>query len=137
MPATETFQPRRSHQSRTARRRVTRRDPVALQASIYSRWFDQSVFVETCDLSPDGMFLVSDLLLERGEKVMITFAVPGTAHMIVADAEVVRVSRDEGAGMGLAFATLTNIDEHILRTALARRRDRLAIAPVDDRAFRA
>lgn len=138
MTATHTARLVPLNSSPPARRRIARRDPVALQASVYSRWFDRPVTVETSDVSPDGLFLESKLLLERGEKVMVTFAVPGTSHMIIADAEIVRVSREnETAGMGLSFAALPDIDEHILRAALERRRNRVAIIPVLDPAFRA
>ena len=118
-------------------RRAARRDPLAIQASVYSRWFDKPVDVETNDLSPEGAFLVSELLLEPGEHVLSTFAVPGTAHVLVADAEIVRVNGERGeAGMGLAFARLPSIDERILRGALNRRRERIALTPVGDRGYR-
>jgi len=133
MPVTEAF----SDTAVSPRRRAGRRDPLAIQASIYSRWFDKPVPVETSDVSPEGLFLVSELLLEPGERVLITFAVPGTAHLLVADAEVVRVSSEPGdAGMGLAFARLPSIDERILRGALDRRRVRVALTSVGDRGFR-
>lgn len=119
------------------RRRAARRDPVALNASVYSRWFDKPVAVATSDVSAEGMFLVSELLLEPGERVLITFAVPGTSHVVIADAEVVRVNDTAGeAGMGLAFSRLPSIDERILRGALDRRRERGTMTPVVDRAFR-
>ena len=138
MPTTTTRKTAASARSNAQpRRRAARRDPVAIQASIFSSMFDRPVDVATSDVSPEGMFLVSDLLLEQGERVLVTFAAPGTSHMVIADAEVVRVNDQAGeAGMGLAFSRLRSIDDRILRVALDRRRSKTAMPMIVDRAFR-
>jgi hypothetical protein len=138
MPTLATRKPTASARSLAQpHRRTARRDPVAIQASIYSSLFERPVDVATSDVSPDGMFLVSDLLLECGERVLVSFAAPGTSHVVIADAEVVRVNDQAGeAGMGLSFSRLRSIDDRILRSALDRRRAKTTMPMITDRAFR-
>lgn len=104
------------------RRRGERRDSVSLPVAIFSGTFDAPVEVESVDLSPSGMFLLSDLLLSPGERVLVAFVVPGTLYRVLIDARVVRTAHDaDGAGMGLEFSRLPSVDEKILRAALDRR----------------
>jgi len=110
---------------------------MALQAHLHSSLFDQSVPVSSSDLSVGGMFVANDLLLQAGERVTVSFAVPGTSHVIIADARVARVSLDpREPGMGLEFRRLRSIDSTILRRALDRRRQRCAPRSDSDGAFR-
>jgi hypothetical protein len=119
------------------RRRGEWRDAVAIQASIFSRMFDVPVEVPTTDLSPGGMFLPCDLLLDPGDRVLVAFTAPGTSHQIMVDAQVVRTRHLGVAGMGLEFGKLPGIDETILRNSLKRHRERTAPDPCSDGSFRA
>jgi len=91
---------------------------VHLPASVFSNHFYAPVEVECTDLSQSGMFLAADLLLEAGERLTVSFTVPGTWHRIVADALVVRSPRGVTSGMGLRFDRLPSLDATILGRAL-------------------
>jgi c-di-GMP-binding flagellar brake protein YcgR len=104
------------------RRRGERRAPLALRASIYNPLFETPVEVETADLSVGGMFVRSELLLAAGERLLVAFTVPGTAHQVVIGAEVVRTAHAGATGMGVSFDKLPSIDEAILRAGIERAR---------------
>jgi hypothetical protein len=91
---------------------------VHLPAAVFSNHFHAPVEVECTDLSLSGMFLSADLLLDPGERLTVSFTVPGTWHRIVADARIVRAPRGTTAGMGLHFDRLPSLDATILGRAL-------------------
>ena len=68
------------------------------------------ILFDAVDLSQGGAFLRSDLLLEVGEEIEITFAIPGAVRPIRARARVAWATRAAsakgGAGMGLEFLNL-------------------------------
>jgi len=104
--------------------RAVRKAPrawVHLPVAVFSEHFHAPVEVECTDLSLSGMFLCADLLLAPGERLMVSFIVPGTWHRIVTDALVVRASpRGVASGMGLRFDRLPSLDAAILGQALQR-----------------
>jgi hypothetical protein len=91
---------------------------VHLPASVFSNHFYAPVEVECTDLSMSGMFLSADLLLGPGERLTVSFTVPGTWHRIVADALVIRAPKGVTSGMGLRFDRLPSLDATILGRAL-------------------
>jgi c-di-GMP-binding flagellar brake protein YcgR len=66
--------------------------------------------LESSDLSAGGVFLVSDLLLEQGEALMLEVVLPPSNQPVVLPAKVVWVRRfpmsGETAGMGVEFVSL-------------------------------
>lgn len=78
---------------------------------------------EGADLSAEGTFLVSDLLLEVDETTSLEFRLPGRDRPIRAEARVIWVRRfpDEGeqAGMGLKFVGMSDEDRRALTEFVA------------------
>jgi hypothetical protein len=110
---------------------------VSLETSVFGGLFEMPVAVDAADLSPGGLFLNTDLLLEPGERLLLSFEVPGTRHRVFVGGSVVRCDHDPGRpGFGVAFDRFTGMDERILRTALHRRALRTAPSPDSDGAFR-
>lgn len=66
------------------------------------------------NLSAGGVFLESDLLLEKGTKIYIEFVLPSDQRLIIVKSEVVWIKEDTGQqplsspGMGIRFI---NLDE--------------------------
>ncbi len=98
------------------------RSRVNLSAAVFSNHFYCPVEVSGTDLSASGMFLAADLLLGAGERITVSFTVPGTWHRITTDAMVVRAPRGLPSGMGLRFDRLPSLDGSILHAALAKHR---------------
>lgn len=96
------------------------RSRVTLPAAVFSNHFYCPVEVACTDLSASGMFLAADLLLGPGERITVSFTVPGTWHKITTDAMVVRSPKGLPSGMGLRFDRLPSLDGSILTAALAR-----------------
>ena len=76
------------------------------------------ILFDAVDLSQGGAFLRSDLLLEVGEIVDVTFGLPGEIRPIHARARVAWATRQDGhkghAGMGLQFIELANHDREAI-----------------------
>ncbi len=70
------------------------------------------------DLSLGGSFLKSDLLLEEGERLSLSFQVPGVPKSMHCDATVAWVRRfPEGqmpGGMGVEFRSMSDDDRRML-----------------------
>ena len=70
------------------------------------------ILFDTINVSAGGAFLRSDLLMDIGAKVDVTFAVPGQADSFTTSATVVWVTRGKSGrrepGMGIEF---TGLDE--------------------------
>lgn len=66
------------------------------------------------NLSAGGVFLESDILLEKGTKIYVEFVLPSDQRLIIVKSEVVWIKEDTGqqpfstAGMGIRFL---NLDE--------------------------
>lgn len=69
------------------------------------------ILFDSIDLSQGGAFLHSELLLEIGDELEVTFGLPGEIRPVRARARVVWATRGGGdgekAGMGLEFIDLT------------------------------
>jgi hypothetical protein len=100
--------------------RKSPRARVHIAASVLSEHFYAPVEVECTSLSSTGMFLAADLLLDPGERLTVSFTVPGTQHRVVADAVVVRAARKHvrAAGLGLHFDRLPSLDAGIVTRAV-------------------
>lgn len=72
------------------------------------------ILFDVLDLSQGGAFLRSDLLLETGEEVEVTFDLPGEIRPIRARARVAWATQKSDhkgvAGMGLEFVDLSPAD---------------------------
>jgi len=70
------------------------------------------------DLSVGGSFLRSDLLLEQGERLRLSFLVPGVPRPMRCDATVAWVRRfpepPQRGGMGIEFQTMSEDDRRML-----------------------
>jgi type IV pilus assembly protein PilZ len=77
------------------------------------------------NVSKGGLFLKSDLLLEVGDTVWVSFALPNTAVAIRTRGRVVWVNRNpdendptDRPGMGIQFLDLTDVEETALTAYL-------------------
>jgi uncharacterized protein (TIGR02266 family) len=71
------------------------------------------ILFDSTDLSQGGAFLHSDLLLEVGDELEVTFGLPGEIRPIRVRARVAWATRgnaEQRAGMGLEFLDLTDAD---------------------------
>lgn len=102
---------------RRGRRRTPCRAPVRVYASADN--FADSFVLESSDLSPDGVFLHTDLLFPVGEWLELEFVVPGRVQPVRGRGRVVRVdggSGPPGPGMAVHIAGLSEEE----RAALGR-----------------
>ena len=77
------------------------------------------------DVSPDGMRVATDVELEPGENVFVSFRATTLGIWFDTEARVTRVIRgrrpgDKGRGVGLRFSTLPRVKRLILRGHLRR-----------------
>jgi hypothetical protein len=100
--------------------RTSPRAKARVATEIFSNHLASPVVVESSDVSVTGMFLSSQLMLDMGERLTLSFLVPGTFHRIVTDAQIVRSYAYTSCGMGLRFDRLSSIDADILKSAVAR-----------------
>jgi len=90
---------------------------------ISSLW-DEPVKLMATDISPEGAFVVSDLALEEGEKVVVAFSFDRVQKEFCFFAEVARVSLNRRTsdlgmcGMGLRFLDAKPFERLTIRDAL-------------------
>src|SRR6185369_11047793 len=77
------------------------------------------------DLSPDGMLIATEVDLEPGENVFVSFRATELGIWFDTEASVARVIRgrrpgDKGKGVALRFSTLPQVKRFILRGHLRR-----------------
>jgi hypothetical protein len=77
------------------------------------------------DVSPDGMLLSTDVDLEVGENVFVSFRATGLGLWFDTEASVTRLVRgrrpgDKGKAVGIRFSTLSGVKRLILRGHLRR-----------------
>lgn len=100
--------------------RKARRTDTELIASLW----DEPIPMLATDLSPAGLFVPSDLLLEPGEVVVACFALPGHREEFQIFGEVAWISMprratDPGpAGMGVRFLKTRPIERLTIRESL-------------------
>lgn len=77
------------------------------------------------DVSPDGMLVATDVELEAGENVFVSFRATALGIWFDTEARVARVIRgrrpgDKGRGIALRFSTMPRVKRLILRGHLRR-----------------
>lgn len=77
------------------------------------------------DVSPDGMLVATDIGLEIGENVFVSFQATELGIWFDSEATVARVihgrrSGDKGRGVALRFSTMSRVKRFILRGHLRR-----------------
>ncbi|MBX3231056.1 MAG: PilZ domain-containing protein [Labilithrix sp.] len=77
------------------------------------------------DVSPDGMLLATEMDLEPGENVFVSFRATELGIWFDSEAKVARVIRgrrpgDKGRGVGITFSTMSRVKRLILRNHLRR-----------------
>ncbi|MBI5529842.1 MAG: PilZ domain-containing protein [Deltaproteobacteria bacterium] len=99
-------------------RRKAYRKAVRVEVQVGLEKAHGLVYFDTSDLSKTGTFLVSDLLLEVGERMTLTFHLPGYRLPFSVRARVVRVNTeprkrdtDPAPGMGIEFTSMAKEDE--------------------------
>jgi hypothetical protein len=102
--------------SRTAKKNQERRESGRLHVRTPVRIFvddsnvADSFIMLSSNISPDGVFLNSDLLFPEGEELDLEFVVPGEARPFRGRGRVVRVETS-AAGMGPGMAVhVSNLD---------------------------
>lgn len=105
------------------RREVRRAITVACQI-VRERDF-QLVAEKALDLSSDGMLIATDVELDVGENVFVSFKATDLGLWFDSEANVARVIRgrrpgDKGKGVALRFSTMSRVKRFILRNHLRR-----------------
>lgn len=77
------------------------------------------------DVSPDGMLIATEIDLEAGENVFVSFRATELGIWFDSEAKVARVIRgrrpgDKGRAVGLSFSTMSRVKRLILRNHLRR-----------------
>ena len=105
------------------RRREMRRAKNA-DIEMISQYWDEPVDMVAADMSPSGIFISSDLLLEVGEPIVACFKLPGHKLEFQLFGEVVWIAMprrwsDFGlAGMGVEFLNTTPLERLSMRHSL-------------------
>jgi c-di-GMP-binding flagellar brake protein YcgR len=101
-------------------RRFTRR-PLEVEIQVGDTSMGAELRFDSHDFSAGGVFLRSDLLLEVGEVLWISFILPAASIAIRTRGRVVRVHKDASAdradqvaGMGIEFLDLGEIERAAL-----------------------
>lgn len=95
---------------REARRAVRRL--VDLECGVFSDVWGEAILHRVTDVSEDGLWIETDLLLEVGSEVTLSFYPPDWEEPLYVAGQVERVELQRGAeqatsiGMGIAFETL-------------------------------
>ncbi|MBX3204191.1 MAG: PilZ domain-containing protein [Labilithrix sp.] len=100
------------------RREVRRAIPMSCQI-VRERDF-RLVSERALDVSPDGMLVATDVELEPGENVFVSFRATQLGIWFDTEAHVARVIRgrrpgDKGRGVALRFSTMPRVKRFILR----------------------
>jgi hypothetical protein len=105
------------------RREIRRATPMACQIV---RERDFRLVADTAvDISPDGMFVASDIDVDPSDRFIVSFQATELGLWFDTEAEVARVVRgrrthDRGRGIALRFSTLSRVRRFILRGHLRR-----------------
>ena len=99
-------------------RRNSHRVPCRWPVRVLPEQGDQEIgsfFLDSIDITPDGVFLEADLLFPVGEALSLEFEVPGRSAVVRGRAEVVRVvAEQEEYGMGLRLFDLGDEERRAL-----------------------
>jgi hypothetical protein len=104
----------RKNERREVRRAITMSCQVVRERDFHL------VSEKALDLSPDGMLVATDIDLEPGENVFVSFRATELGLWFDTEASVARVVRgrrpgDKGRGVALRFSTLPKVKRFILR----------------------
>ncbi|MEY4514991.1 MAG: hypothetical protein RLZZ450_7113, partial [Pseudomonadota bacterium] len=107
------------------KRRSLRR-AVALECTLQSELWDEALTLPASNLSIDGVWIETQLSLDLGDELIVSFTPPGLAahHIVWAAAKVVRVGsfrEDDPAqapGMGLSFTYCSEHHRRLLARSL-------------------
>lgn len=105
-----------------ARRAVRRR--VDLECDVYSEVWGQPIAHRVTDVSEDGLWIQTDLLLEIGSEVTLTFYPPDWEEPLYVAGRVQRVQlrsrplRGGRVGMGIGFESLRNDERRQLTRSM-------------------
>lgn len=111
--------PRRFRGGRFEVRKAWSRDVELVAAD-----WDEPIGLRARDLSPGGVFLATDLTLEMGSELVLSFHVPECPREITVFGEVVRVCMPRRrtdffpSGMGVRFLDMTPLERLFVRDAL-------------------
>ena len=101
---------------RRLRRRLPCRAPVRVYATVDK--ISDSFILESTNLSPEGVFLHTELLFPVGDWLNLEFVVPGRATPVRGRGMVVRVDRNTeppGPGVAVCLIDLSNEEKNALR----------------------
>lgn len=103
-----------------SRERRYERRALNVDIILSDRTYPGELIFASSDISPAGVFLKSDLLLEVGERFDIQFALPGVGRKIRVEGRIVRADKGGGSGaepgMGVEFVNLADEDrEEIIK----------------------
>ncbi len=93
---------------------------------VISSLWDEPISLLATNLSPEGAFVATDLPLEEGEKVVVSFSFEKVRREFCFFAEVARVSLNRRttdlpmSGMGLRFLDAKPMDRIAIRDSLRR-----------------
>lgn len=112
------------HFVRKNERREIRR-AVSIPCQIVRERDFRLVSEHALDLSPDGMLVATEVDLEPGENVFVSFRATELGLWFDSEARVARVIRgrrpgDKGKGIALRFSTMSRVKRFILRGHLRR-----------------
>jgi uncharacterized protein (TIGR02266 family) len=100
------------------RRHVRRPVRVSIRVRDVGDPTQAEIHLDALDISQGGAFLQSELLLEVGDELEVTFAIPGELRRIQVHAKVAWATRGGGAqekaGMGLQFTDLRESDRQLI-----------------------
>jgi hypothetical protein len=98
---------------------------VAIECVVHSNYWDGGVPFAASDLSDEGVWIDTSLILDAGEDLILSFAPPGSRRANVwVEAQVARVGLArrrcdlEPMGMGVSFTYLSDRDRALLARAL-------------------
>jgi type IV pilus assembly protein PilZ len=101
------------------------RHPLEAEIKVADGHLGGELVFDSHNVSQGGLFLKSDLLLEVGDTVWISFTLPNTSVAIRTRGRVVWVNRNpdendptDRPGMGIQFLDLTEVEETALHAYL-------------------
>ncbi len=104
------------------RHEVRKAKPTVVE--LISQYWDEPIEMTATDISPGGLFIPSDVLLEAGEPVVVCFNLPGHRQEFQLFGDIIwvampRRATDRGeAGMGVTFTKTRPLERLTIRQTL-------------------
>ena len=97
-------------------RRASQRLPYTQSVDISFTDVMMSFSLESCDLSPGGLFVETDLLFSLGETIEVSIPLPGQLDAVELLGRVVRLGKTDGrpAGVGIKWVDLSREQAGVL-----------------------